>query len=339
LVSRAHCANPVSQTFVGTTTWHFCFDAVSRFGLIIRQAAFRKAPTAPLVEILGDMRVAEIFVPYHSGSPRFFDISGHSFPLLGLSAADCPAPHKIIGGGKVCKEVRDRGLAWKKDGLVRRGKELVLWSVLDADNYNYVIEWSFRDDGSISGKAGSTGPKLGGANDTRGHMHYFSWRIDIDLNGPDGDSVSVETHREDLTVTPSTGNDISRPVAMESGHTWEARSFTVLKVVDSTLRNARNRQTAYHLQPLRTGTARHTEAHTAKDFWVTRYSNSELFAKNVGAYVDGDATTNSDIVLWYNGAAHHEQDMRDEDRDTVPILWTGFELVPSNMFERTPFFP
>ena len=68
--------------------------------------------------------------------------------------------------------------------MVRRGQELVLWSVLDAGNYNYVIEWSFRDDGSISGRAGSTGPKLGGPNDKRGHMHNFSWRIDIDLTGP-----------------------------------------------------------------------------------------------------------------------------------------------------------
>ena len=33
------------------------------------------------VEIVEDMRLSEIFVPYHPGSPRFFDISGHNFPL------------------------------------------------------------------------------------------------------------------------------------------------------------------------------------------------------------------------------------------------------------------
>jgi len=43
-------------------------------------------------------------------------------------------------------------------------------------------------------------------------------------------------------------------------------------------------------------------------------------------------------VIWYTGSAHHENDMRDEDRDTVPVIWTGFELVPSNLFNRTPFF-
>jgi len=115
LVSRSHCANSVSKTFDGVTTWHFCFEAVSPFGLIIRKAAFRKAPTAPLIEILGDMRLSEIFVPYHTGTQRFFDISGHSFPLLKLSTADCPAPRTVIGAGLVCQEVRDRGLAWKND--------------------------------------------------------------------------------------------------------------------------------------------------------------------------------------------------------------------------------
>jgi primary-amine oxidase len=255
-----------------------------------------------------------------------------------MSAADCPNPRTIIGGGKVCREVRDRGIAWKNDGLVRRGQELVLWSVLDAGNYNYVIEWSFLDDGSISGRAGSTGPKQRGANDKRGHMHVFSWRIDIDLNGPEGDTASVESHKENLTVTPSTGTEISEPVATERGLKWNAEGFTVLKVVDATLRNANNRQTSYQLQPIRTGTARHSEPHTTMDFWVTRFLGSELLAKDIESYLNGEDTANADIVLWYNGATHHEDHMRDEDRDTVPVLWTGFELIPSNLFERTPFF-
>jgi len=74
------------------------------------------------------------------------------------------------------------------------------------------------------------------------------------------------------------------------------------------------------------------------DFWVTRFADDELFAKDIETYVDGEDTTRADIVIWYTGSAHHENDMRDEDRDTVPVIWTGFELVPSNLFNRTPFF-
>ena len=164
---------------------------------------------------------------------------------------------------------------------MKRGQELVLWSVLDAGNYNYLIEWSFRDDGSIAGRAGSTGPKQSGPNDKRGHMHVFTWRIDMDLNGPEGDSVSVE-RTANLTVTPSTGSEISKLVATERGLRWDAESFTVLKVFDATLQNGRGRQTSYQLQPIRTGTARHSEPHTAMDFWVTHsLLGSELLAKDV----------------------------------------------------------
>jgi Cu2+-containing amine oxidase len=36
---------------------------------------------------------------------------------------------------------------------------------------------------------------------------------------------------------------------------------------------------------------------------------------------------------------HHESSMRDEDRETVPIHWVGFELMPHNLFDGTPLYP
>ena len=38
-----------------------------------------------------------------------------------------------------------------------RGRELVLSSTLDAANYNYIFEYGFRDDGTISFRLGATG--------------------------------------------------------------------------------------------------------------------------------------------------------------------------------------
>jgi Cu2+-containing amine oxidase len=216
----------------------------------------------------------------------------------------------------------------------------VLWSVLDAANYNYIIEWSFREDGSIGGRAGSTGPKLAGADDTRGHMHNFTWRIDIDLNGSDGDSALFTRHIELLSPPPSQGSDQEFLITQEGGRVWTATRYSTLKVVDATLQNGRGRQTAYELVPNRMGAARHTEAYTQFDFWVTRHNNTERFGSRLPAFVSPpQSTVGQDIVVWYTGSAHHEDNMRDEDRDTVPVLWTGFELVPHNLFDRTPLFP
>lgn len=338
---ETHCGpdNVTQQTFSGVTTWDLCFNAVSRFGLIIRLADFRKAPSAPFVRVLFDGRISEIFVPYHPGNPRYMDVSEYNFPLLTLSTRDCPSPRVIIGGGKVCREIRDRGIAWKDDSRVRRGEELVLWAVIDAANYNYVIEWAFRDDGTIAGRAGSTGPKLGGPNDTVGHMHNFTWRLDTDINGSGGDSVRREEHTENLSVTPSTAKDSGTLISTEGGLVWTATRFTALDIRDSALRNGRGRPTSWRLVPYRTGTARHTEQYTRNDFWVTRFNGMQLLAKNLPTYTNGEVVSDADVVVWYTGSAHHDNGMRDEDRSTVPTRWVGWELVPHNLFDRTPLYP
>ena len=337
----SHCTpNNQTVTFHGVTTWDLCFSAVSRYGLIIQLAEFRREPAAPFIRVLFDGRFSEIFVPYHAGTPRFFDIGGGpSHPLLALSSADCPPPRTIIGGGLVCREVRDRGLFYKDDALVQRGEELVLWSVLDAGNYNYIQEWSFRDDGSIAGRAGATGPKNGGPNDTRGHMHAFTWRLDIDLGGAGGDSVHLTKHVEDLTANPSTATDSEVLITTEAGLGWSPREFSSLDIGDDVLQNGNGRATSYELVPPRDGVGRHTEGFTKNVFWVTAANDAQLLARNLTTYVNGQNVASADVVVWHTASAHHEEGMRDEDRDTVPVKWVGWELVPQNLFDRTPFFP
>ena len=64
-----------------------------------------------------------------------------------------------------------------------------------------------------------------------------------------------------------------------------------------------------------------------------------MLAKELPTYVDGESVVDADVVVWYTGSAHHENNMRDEDRQTVPVKWIGFELSPQNLFDGTPFFP
>jgi Cu2+-containing amine oxidase len=331
---------PVSQTvaFASGSRWHLTVNAVNRFGLIITGASFQKSPTSPFIFVLFDGRLAEIFVPYHPGHPRVGDISQFPFQPLTLNQANFPPPRQIIGGGKICKEVRDY-LAWMTDTRVRYGQEVVYFSVLNAGNYDYIMEWTFRDDGAILVRAGSTGPKLPGAP-TIGHMHNFTWRLDIDLNGSGGDSAYLTSHLEDLTVSPSIATDQSDLISVEGSRVWNPQNFNTLEIFDSALQNGNGRATSYELQPMRSGTARHTEPLSKKDFWVTRDNPAEILAVNLPTYIrDRQSTVNEDLVIWYTGSEHHENNPRDEDRNTVPVIWTGFELVPKNLFNQTPFYP
>ena len=110
---------------------------------------------------------------------------------------------------------------------------------------------------------------------------------------------------------------------------WYPQNFNTLQIEDRTLGNGNMRRTSYELVPMRSGTARHTEAFTKKDFWVTRYNPQQSFvARDLPNYVsDRQSTVGQDLVIWYTGSEHHESHSRDEDFNTVPVLWTGFQLI------------
>lgn len=342
----AQCSAPnlVEQRFpvagVEETRWRVCWAAHAKNGLVITGAWFRKSPAAPFVRVLWDGRISEIFVPYHDGTPRYYDVTNFTFNLTPVSAADCPA---ALGGApisaNVCKEVRDRGLAWKDYALVRRGQELALWGALGAGNYNYVMEWVFRDDGMLVGRVGATAVNLP-SKPLMPHVHNPLWRLDIDLDGASGDSVAEMSHAE----SGPNGSDGHAPVATERSVDWKPQAFTALHVTDANLKNGQGHQSGYMLMPWNAhGASRHQEAFTAHDMWVTRYKWNETEAKNLPAYVaPAESVAATDVVLWYRGSMHHHP--RDEDgefvggswRGEAHIMWTGFQLMPFNLFDRTP---
>jgi len=171
-------------------------------------------------------------------------------------------------------------------GAWRRGQELVLWGVLNADNYNYIIEWTFRDDGEIEARAGASGvvlPTLPAVT----HVHNFTWRLDFDLNGEAGDSVGIETHVENTAITPSIATDTLAKINnnAEGGVGLDPVAFNSMIISDATLKNSLGHSTTYELIPIRTGTGRHSEPFSQKDIWVTRYHAGELIGSNLPSYV------------------------------------------------------
>ncbi len=211
------CSTPyfVEQSFPTAgpeqTRWKLCWQVLDGPNLVITDAWFRPDPSTPWIKLIYDARVSQLFVPYHAGSPRYYDIA-FGFGPVPLASSDCPGPTGIILGARkeLCKEVRDRGLTWKHDALARRGEELVLWSVMAAANYNYIIEWTFRDDGIVMGRVGATGQIAG----TDAHMHGPIWRLDIDLNGACCDTVGRFKHTES---TGASATDSMTDIGVESG--------------------------------------------------------------------------------------------------------------------------
>lgn len=329
------------------TRWKLCWRMARGNGLIVAAAYFRPSPQSRWIEVLDEARVSEIFVPYHEGSKRILDVtSNYLWVTLNEKHCSYNAGGRLLNGGEVCRQLRERGLAWSDDQESRRGEDLVLWGILDAYNYDYVIEWTFQDDGAILGRVGATGRNLN-RYEQIGHTHGVFWRLDLDLNGPTGNSVHLGKHTE----TGLKAVDSESAIKKERGIRWNPLTYDTLHIHDKSLKNAQGHASAYHLMPIRTGTPRHREPFTHYDFWVTKSKRKETTQIEETAAIllpsfvsPAESVTNTDVVVWYYGSLHHL--VRDEDgifvdktwQGKTHIMWTGFMLKPHNLFDKTPLF-
>lgn len=327
-------------------------------------------PEAPWRKILDRASLAELFTPYHETATfRIYDTrfltwdnwrrevtpedAGPHGTLVTLAEDERPS---------LVTEIRDRGPAWLCKGplgrTVRRGRELVVWGVLDAGNYDFLTEYSFLDDGTIRMRIGATGynhPDRPG----EAHLHDALWRIDLDLDGPEGDTPFLVRHVE--PDPESGGSLLSRDEhvlfngGVEGSAVWDPVEYTGLLVEDEGT-NALGHHRGYELHPTRSGTSRHfgpLEEWTRADFWVTRHDPADPDAwaeswRSPDRYLLPDAAEEEsvegeDIVLWYLVSAHHAP--IDEDRADDPPAnpyavtlthWFGLELAPHDFFDHNP---
>ncbi len=78
-----------------------------------------------------------------------------------------------------------------------------------------------------------------------------------------------------------------------------------------------------------------------------------IFANLPNIIKDEEVVEQTDVVLWTNSAVHHEPRHEDGKPNSGPrlwpgddawegsalLMWSGFDLRPRNLFDRTPFYP
>lgn len=364
------------------TEWRVCVYA-TRFGsatsqhskgLAVGPAWVRQRP-GPYRKVLESAGLAEILTAYHGGELRFYDTRSvlWDFWRPEVDAADAGPQGSLITLSEdsfpsVVGECRDRGPAWLcKGGLGsfgRRGQEMVLWGVFDAGNYDFITEYGFRDDGSVSLRLGATGynhPKA----PAEAHGHDALWRLDLDIDGKGRDTAYLTRHLEPVEPTGLEARDERLPFdgGTEGFADWNPLEFTTLLVEDAAA-NSLGERRGYELQPLRTGSMRHyaqlsggQENWTQHDFWVTRWKPAEATSwaaagpgptftwLNPDDYLlpfiaDDQSVERQNLVVWALASAHHDPHSEDRDRqgDWAVTLthWFGFELRPHDFFDFNP---
>jgi primary-amine oxidase len=322
-------------SFAAGTQWTLCWELRQREGLIVRGADYTdKGGVARRVLFRGS--IAEVHVPYHTGSPRFLDITlstaGLGANALNLATTECIG---VLVDPKVCREMHDRGYAWKFAGLFQKGEEVTYWISSQLGQYNYLTRWTFRDDGSFRPEAGLTGrlqiirngpafspfgsrvnpeaasPAQFGIN----HMHNLYWRLDFDIAGFPDDAVDRITQVQYTGSSPDPGVNctivgtcqINQHTRLTTESVERLAPFTSWHQIDRGTLNADGRPVGYEIIPegnqLWTGPS--SEPWAAGELYVTSYNGCELFAVNNNnpGVNPGCASAAPDVRAMVNGQA------------------------------------
>ena len=281
----------------------------------------------------------------------------------------------------VCMHEEDYGILWKhtdwRNGNVevRRSRRLVISSIATVGNYEYGFFWYFYQDGTIQHEVKLTGiintagveegetPKYGtlvapGLN-AHIHQHFFSFRLDMSVDGESNTVYEVNTLAEPPGPDNPHGNafyaeatplkteiEAQRVVDPLSGRYWV--------VTNPSAKNALGSPVGYKLMPGENilpfaqpnSSIIKRAGFMAKHLWVTPYAPDETAA--TGAYPNqhrGGAglpeytrndrnVEDTDVVVWYTLGYHHVP--RPEDWPISPVAYCGFSLKPVGFFDTNP---
>jgi primary-amine oxidase len=282
----------------------------------------------------------------------------------------------------ICLHEEDAGVLWKHTDWrtnhteVRRSRRLAVSFFATVGNYDYGFFWYFSQNGDIAVEVKLTGCLSVGAlppcvEPTHGvlvapqlyapiHQHFFSFRLDPDIDGEGNSVFEIDTERDpEGPGNPYGGSYRARatPIRRESDGARDADPTLgrAWFIAAPGRRNAVGRPPGYRLMPgadtvrpfaypgssllTRAGFIRHS-------LWVTRYDAREKYAAgdyiNQNAAPDGVATwvlqdrplEATDLVLWYTLGVHHIP--RPEDWPVMPVAHAGFTLRPAGFFDANP---
>lgn len=213
-------------------------------------------------------------------------------------------------------------------------------------------------DASPEGRADAYGrfvdPHIVGVN----HDHYFSYRLDLDVDGTNNDFVIDRLvqrrldsdRRKSIWVQqpsrPTTESAAQLHVDMHKPAYW--------RVMSPSRTNHVGYRTSYQLMPGMTEMSllseddypRRRAGFIDHHLWVTPYDRGERYA--AGEYptlsepgmglpawtAKNRSIESTDIVLWYTIGMHHM--VRAEDWPVMPVMWHRFELRPFDFFDGNP---
>lgn len=264
----------------------------------------------------------------------------------------------------------------------RRATNLVVRMAAVIGNYDYFQDYIFQQDGRIRIRLISTGidatkgvfsaslddPRAAAETQTGtliapyrvgiNHDHFFSYRIDMDVDGADNNFVRQQlVASQQPTDAPRQGIWMVQQehvlTEQQAQTTMKVDKPALLTFTSSSSRNEMGYPTSYQLifpntRPLVTldDVIYQRAGFLKNNLWVTRYKPNEIFSagfavnqSDVGMGLpqyaaDDEAIENTDLVAWPMIGFHHVP--MAEDWPVMPSKVDEITLKPRNFFNRNP---
>jgi primary-amine oxidase len=304
------------------------------------------------------------------GEVRYFDVD-----MVSASGE----PYTVRNA--ICLHEEDAGLLWKHvdsatgHAEVRRSRRLVVSFIMTAGNYEYAYYWRFYLDGSIDVEVALTGivlttalppgedsqygtvvaPQTLAAN----HQHFFSFRLDLDVDGPVNSVVEVNAEPAPPGPANPHGNGFIARTTLLRTERDAMRLVNPLSdrywvVTSAGSRNALGQPCGYKLAPGANvavfarpdSPVVRRAGYMTRHLWVTPYRADERYpagdyptlhpgGDGLPAWTAADRpVAGTDVVLWYTLGANHIP--RPEDWPVMPVERVSFVLKPAGFFDRNP---
>lgn len=388
--------------------WLFRYTMHPREGLVLHLVNYDD--DGRIRPILYRASLSEMVVPYGDPDANWrwraaFDVGEYSIGRLASPLEpkfDAPENAQLIDAtfaddfGKpytleraVAIYERDGGISWKHFDTVsgknetRRARELVMFFVATIGNYDYAVNYVFKQDGSLEVDLALTGIMLAKGvkerradenhsmlSDTTGHLvaenivaphhqHFFSFRLDFDIDGTPNSVTEMNTSampagannpylngfmmRESVFKTEL---EARRKMDMQAARVWTVTNFST--------KNSLGHHPSFILVPganslpyiAPESLVRKRAQFINNHFWATRYNPQEIYA--AGVYpnqstggdglprfvANNETIENQDVVVWYTLGVTHIP--RPEEWAVMPVTHVGFKLIPGGFFSRNP---
>ena len=280
---------------------------------------------------------------------------------------------------------RDGGVLWRHSNRASRARQLVLSGYTTVDNYDYLFHWIFSQDGAIDVQTQLTGVMnvrpVGTMRDTAhgddetmfahmvaprvlapNHQHFFSWRIDLDVDGDANRVLEMNTSNAQAALKDRIGEwfgmrQTTLKTEVSARRDMDFSTARRWVVANGSKTNQLGQHTAYALVPGENapsfqapGSApRRRASFLEHHLWVTLFDPAQMYSsgewvnlmrerEGVEAWSAGDRPiVDKDVVLWYTFSVVHLP--RPEDWPVMPTHTAGFRIVPVGFFGANPTAP